>query len=636
VTDTSVVFNVIGKESGVGAVLGRVKSLFRSTGSEAAAAMRVADREVEKLDHEINSAKDSLQVLAREFAKASSAAERLNISRQMKRESSNLSQLTKARNLLPDGEAEGQSFGKKLVSGITTALGSGTPGMAMAIGPAALAAAPFIGATISAAVVGAAGIGGVIGGVTIAAKDQRVISAWKSLGDGAKRMFQDAATPFVPAVQRAIESAKGSIGTLEPTIRSVFKNSAGYLDPLVRGVLGMVENVATGFAKANAAAGPVIATISDHLPEIGERIGTLFETAAKHANSGADALNILFTTIEQGIGSLTKVVDLLATMYEWNRKIGGDTGLRLVLGLFGDAPSKIDPATNSASKFQEATELIDKAAKDAETKLNALINAMDEFADSNLSVYEAETRATQATVDATKALKENGETHSRNSEKGRKNRDTIAALARAYNTTTTANDKANVSANKSNASYDRQRASFIKAAQAAGYTAKEANNLADKVLKIPKNRTVTIKGDVKNAKVGIDNVRAALGRIPRVVSIAMRITGTSSVSAAAAAVRKNEARAKGGPVQRDTPYLVGEEGPELVVPQTNGTVLTASMTRGVMGQQSSPAPRSAGGGSILGRGSRVVRVIVDGQDPRLVALVRYLIRTTGLIENAIA
>lgn len=39
-----------------------------------------------------------------------------------------------------------------------------------------------------------------------------------------------------------------------------------------------------------------------------------------------------------------------------------------------------------------------------------------------------------------------------------------------------------------------------------------------------------------------------------------------------------EARAEGGPVQKNSAYLVGEEGPELMVPTTHGTVVDASKT----------------------------------------------------------
>jgi hypothetical protein len=42
-------------------------------------------------------------------------------------------------------------------------------------------------------------------------------------------------------------------------------------------------------------------------------------------------------------------------------------------------------------------------------------------------------------------------------------------------------------------------------------------------------------------------------------------------------------KATGGPVQRNTPYLVGEQGPELMVPSGSGAIRTARQTAGLMG-----------------------------------------------------
>jgi hypothetical protein len=631
--DTSVVFNVIGKESGVGAVLGRVKGLFKSTGAEGAAAMKMVDHEVEKLDHDIKSAKDSLSVLAREFVKAGTAAERTSISRQMTREKSNLGKLLKVKDLLPDPSdvtSGGKSLGRVLTSGIASGVSSAANAgpLTPAIIGTVLTAAPFIASTLAGAIVGAAGAGGVVGGVLLAVHDARVQAAWTQLAAGAGPQLENAAAPFVPAVQRAIATASHEFDSLVPTIRSVFASSAGYIDPLVKGVAGFVRNFADGFAQAARSAGPVIAAIGDHLPQLGKEIGDLFEMAARHADTGAEALRGLFTIVEFGINLVSGLLEGLIVAYEKGRQV------LEWLGIVDKVKPSASAAASGTFDFKKAVDETSDAAKKGTDAISTLKNEMDSFADSNLSVYDALTAAKGAIVDATAAIKKNGEGISVNTKKGRENRDTLSGLAKSFNTVTTANDKANTSANISGAAYDKQRAAFVRAATQAGYTAKAANNLADQVLKVPRSRVTTFQAQTAAAKAGIDRVRAALDRIPRVVQIAMRITGTSNVSAAAAAVRKNEGRAGGGPVNRDQPYMVGEEGPELIIPQTNGTVLTASMTRGVMGRQSAPAARSTGSPVSSSGGQRML-VEVVGSDRGLVELVRRLIRTEALISNAI-
>ena len=52
-------------------------------------------------------------------------------------------------------------------------------------------------------------------------------------------------------------------------------------------------------------------------------------------------------------------------------------------------------------------------------------------------------------------------------------------------------------------------------------------------------------------------------------------------------------RASGGPVDAGKPYLVGEQGPELVLPKASGHVLTAQQTQAAMGRYQ---PGSGGSG----------------------------------------
>jgi phage-related minor tail protein len=59
------------------------------------------------------------------------------------------------------------------------------------------------------------------------------------------------------------------------------------------------------------------------------------------------------------------------------------------------------------------------------------------------------------------------------------------------------------------------------------------------------------------------------------------------------------ARASGGPVRAGAPYLVGEEGPELVIPQTNGVVLPAGLTQSLaQAPAAAQAQSQRGGGSL--------------------------------------
>ncbi len=74
-----------------------------------------------------------------------------------------------------------------------------------------------------------------------------------------------------------------------------------------------------------------------------------------------------------------------------------------------------------------------------------------------------------------------------------------------------------------------------------------------------------------------------------------------------------DGKAVGGPISAGTPYLVGEQGPELILPSANGYVLTASETSALMaGSQGAGA--GGGGGTIINGLSVVLPGVQNAAD----------------------
>jgi hypothetical protein len=111
-----------------------------------------------------------------------------------------------------------------------------------------------------------------------------------------------------------------------------------------------------------------------------------------------------------------------------------------------------------------------------------------------------------------------------------------------------------------------------------------------------------------------------LGRIPTDIETKMRVTRFGDVGF--------EKRAKGGPVRAGEPYIVGEEGPELVVPSQSGTVLTAGETRAALSPVS-----GAGSGTGMASGSAGITVNIYPKalptDRELIDLVNSVRRRNG-------
>lgn len=639
--DVSVVFNAIGKDSGVSSLLDKFKSGFRSTGAVGAASMKVVDHETEKLNDEIEKAQRNLKQLARDFALATVGAERASISAAMRKQNTELGKITKARDLIKPEviEEAGALVGDGISNGILSKVAANNPALIAGLAGVALAAAPYIGSTISLAVIGSAAAGGIIGGVTIAAKDARVQAAWKTFATGAGNALKQAAAPFVPATLGAIKIIQDGFTGLQPVLKSVFSSASGYVKPLADGIVGLIAKIGPGFSAAVAAAGPVISVLAAKLPEVGAAIGDLFQTAADNADNAAEALGIILNAVTGIILGLSTVVGWLGKVADANRAIGGD-GLLRWIGLIDDVPPATTAAESSSMGFVSALDATGKAAETSAEKIKRLNDASNDLAGANLSLYDAQTKAKGAIAAATKEIDKNGRSHSANTEAGRKNRDALVSLASAFNAATGANDKANVSAGKSEKDFARQRAAFIKAAEAAGYTNQKARELADSILTIPKARTTKIEQQGGSAvrSMAVD-VGRALAKIPRTINVRI-VAKAVGVSSANAAIKLAGKLAGGGPMKRNLPYLVGEEGPELVIPDNDGMVSTASETRATLtGSRSNTSPSmlasTVAGRAYSGGSERIAVVRVEGER-RIAEVVRYLIRSIDLVGNAAA
>jgi hypothetical protein len=123
---------------------------------------------------------------------------------------------------------------------------------------------------------------------------------------------------------------------------------------------------------------------------------------------------------------------------------------------------------------------------------------------------------------------------------------------------------------------------------------------------IPEEQQVKLLAQLADGDVAV--VEEYLRKLRMGVTVPLRFAGQGSVGF--------EKRAKGGPVSAGQPYLVGEQGPELVVPSGNGTVIPAGKTASMMG-----------GG--MGGGGMTIN-ITTGADPQaVVAAIKKYERSNG-------
>ncbi|MET8265935.1 hypothetical protein ABZU92_18305 [Micromonospora arida] len=496
------------------------------------------ERDAQDLDRQIADVEDSLKMLAVAFARTSDEADRIDISKGIRRQQAELRKLVKSKDLLPDfakaGEENAEGFGASFVARIGPLLAKapmGAAGGAIGAGIAAVAV-PMIGAAVAGAVLGGVGVGGVVGGVSLAAKDARVQAAGKQLGQTVMGDLEDSAAAFIGPTIRSIGIIEDAWSDVADDVDGVFEAAARYVEPLAQGVAGMVREIGPGLREAAEAAGPVVRELSEGLPRIGDAISDALSDISGGADEGASAVRGLLMGLESGIRTVGTFVGGLAQVYGAFVK-AGQGGAHFAEGIAGWLPVVGDKITDNRERMDELAGALEgggesgkeagdwifgglmKAAESATaatTEVKSLREAIDEFAGQALDARAASRDFEEAVDTATESVKRNGRTLDIGTEKGRANQAALDAIATAAIRKSQATLTATGSQEQANTVTEKGRTAFLKAAEAMGMEAGKAKELANKLFGIPNvKREVSVKE--KQALAAIKAVQQGLGKI---------------------------------------------------------------------------------------------------------------------------
>ncbi len=430
---------------------------------------------------------------------------------------------------LADGVAAGAKLGAPL---LTTGLAVGLPALA---------------SLMSGAIVGGVGIGGVVGGVALAARDARVQSAGKALGERLLGGLERSAQPFIRPVLDAIDDIGARFDRVRGNIDSIFANASRFVGPLSGGIGDLFESVVRAVDKVTSRAMPVIRAISEGLSGTGRSLEVFFDAISSDGDSSAravkaafDTLNATLQTTGVTLGALSKILGY------WDQVIP-----LAPLGKFVTALNEADSAgrrtTGGTFELNTAMQLAAGETRTYAQVMDEAARQTDAVASAQASLYGTTTNLAQAMADANKTIAENGRTLSLNSQKGRENRralDSVAQGMRAvYADTVAVNGvgikSAQVASNNAN--------QFVRLAQKAGLGAGAARRLASDLGLIPTKRETKIIADTKEAEARAKRVRDLLSQVrSKTVSVNV-IVNESRLNA----VNRRLERAGGGNARGD-------------------------------------------------------------------------------------
>ena len=309
------------------------------------------------------------------------------------------------------------------------------------------------------------------------------------------------------------------------------------------------------------------------------------------------------------------------------------------------AQDELGTSTDEATAATEAATVASLDSRSAAERqadgLAAVADAADKARQAITDFYDATTAQLDANIGAEAALDaltasvvENGTSLDINTEKGRNNLQTFTAMKDAASEASVAilenGGSAWDAAGKMSEYAERMR----EAARDAGYSEDQVNLMIGAMKLTPKDIRTQFIDNSPSAKSRTKDLISSINRTPssKHTTFNTSVTGLSAVNIAldnAARTRQarinvtmgviqnntgmstgqifGSARASGGPVAPGQPYLVGEEGPELVTFGQKGMVHDASATKSMMTGGGSGMVSAASGGATY------ISVVVQGQ-----------------------
>jgi hypothetical protein len=228
-----------------------------------------------------------------------------------------------------------------------------------------------------------------------------------------------------------------------------------------------------------------------------------------------------------------------------------------------------DAAKSAATDFAALAGVLNKTTENADTLAGAM---SDKILGSLLSGDHAALGFQESLTSLNDSLAQNGTQLDITTAKGQANREAVLSVVEANVRQYDANIAAGDSAQEAAGKYDKNTDALRRQLTQAGLTKDQIDGLIGKYAQVPDkvNTNIALEG-LTNALNNVAILIGAINGIPKYVKIEAAIEAVDN--SGLAQNLPNRHRASGGPVMAGQPYIVGEQRPELFVPNVNGTII---------------------------------------------------------------
>lgn len=591
-------------------------------------ASKRTQRHIDSLDDEIRKVDQNLLFLAESFARAGSQAEKLDVSRGIRKAENELRRLNKSRDILdaflPDPDpGEVSKWTNKLAGSITSSLASAPP-LAVAGTVLGAAMAPTVGAALAGGVVGAVGAGGIIGGIALVAKDPEVSGYAKRIGQKfSESVNKEAKQAFMAPVKDSLNVLESLAARSAPKIGKIFDNSAPSVKNLTDALSRSADALLDSAVVASSKSGPAMDALGRIIQGTSENVGEFIEMLASHSDEGASALDDLNSGLQNIIDTTTIVVDALADIKGALDSLDG--GIDKARYSLEDNVSWLDLTADGYKKGSEAAKLYRDGVIGAAGSVNDYDHYLAGAAERTNKLATEHTNAANAAKGQKDAL-------SLLSRELKAQSDPVFALMNAQDNLKKAQDKSADATSKHGRDSREARKALRDLAEAAIELQNRAGSLGGTFngkMTPAMKATLRAAGLTKEQMDGLErefiNAKRAADKYAKTYHakiVTTYVTNKENFVGPVVPGSPYSKRASGGPVARGVPYVVGENGPEIMVPSSSGRIMSAAASRGL---------NSPGQPMIASAGVSAVRLELAGQ-AELVSFVRYLIRSANLLQ----
>lgn len=431
-----------------------------------------------------------------------------------------------------------------------------------------ISALPIVSGTLATAITAGVGAGFAGLGAFLAFQYDEVRERGSKLVETLRLLLLGTASDFVPAMLKALKQIEDRFQSWAPLLSRLFSKSANFVQPLVDGIFDFVEGILSGIDASFNETGGFIRELAAGLKTLGIATGEFLKILANTGDSGREAFRDFIYLTANAIINLAKLVAVFTELYHLARRFVELGGAVFAAGnLFIDASDKAAGANYILVKrnheLAESTQGVIKLTDDEIKRLKELDKALKEASDATYGIIEAQIDFERSLDNIQEALQENGKTLDITKEAGRQNVEAfISGLKAAEQETLNQVAVGKLNAQQAAQYYDGQIAKVQALAKQAGITSGQFDILFGDIISVAQLR-------LDAEAMGITNTNAELAEgVNEAARLYSQLQLIKRFRLPAQGTRGFSEYAEGGIVTNPTQALIGEAGPEVVIPLT--------------------------------------------------------------------